>query len=79
MSWPSTDFELKIQMELDSLREFKKKFQKFQGCSRESRKAIITAFRQDAKNWLASDELETKEDGQTLLNLCDVLDDLDKL
>lgn len=75
MSWPSTDFELEIQNELDELRAFKSSFQKWLAQPQDSRLAIIDELRDMANGWkkTANDE-DTRADAISLALVVEMLE-----
>lgn len=79
MSWPSTDFEVEIQDELDRLREFKEKCVEWSKRPEASREAVLDELRTMAYEWEKSaDDQETKDDAETLRVLVKVLKHIEK-
>lgn len=75
MSWPSTDFELEIQNELDELRAFKSSFEKWLAQPKDSREAIISELKDMAVGWkkTANDE-DTRADAVSLALVVEILE-----
>ena len=75
MSWPSTDFELEIQNELDELRAFKSTFQKWLQQPKDSRDAIVNELKMMTYDWVmtANDE-DTRADAVSLGLVVEILE-----
>lgn len=79
MSWPSTDFELEIQNELDELRALKAKFDAWKKRPKDSREAVLKELQDTAKGWKESAyNKETRADARTMQVVCDLLTELDR-